>query len=638
MIHNEVYKERFYRNDIQGVRTVSAFLIMIHHIWTHNISGGVDVFFVISGFLMSSILLREYANKGKINPLYFYARISKRVLPTAFLVLFITVFFTLFFVPVPLWKFGVNEFIASVIQVENWELFRTSVNYLDRDNPQSQFQQYWALSIQMQFYFILPIVFIFGTVLFKKRPIRSLLLLLSTIFICSLIYSVYETNTSPAQSYFNTLMRLWEFLLGALIAIIYPYFKLDKIPNIIISIIVSSSILVFVTFGFWVPSSLNFPGWIALVPVISIAIFILFSKDSKSKGLALILENKYISGVGKFSFTLYLCHWPILIFYQHHLERTQLTLIEGAIVIIIAIVMSSLIYYLFERPLQKKMSNLKAFPSIIYSLILVVFFASGGLYARQHIIDIANLRIKSETPSASVLDGIKFDTVDFNYWLTVDYDRPGAINNCRGKVCTFGKDGADKNVILLGDSHAGHYQPFWESVAHRYGFKLTTVISHPDSYNTIKSLNPDLVISSGTITPTPGSNDKEFIPEKWSDMWDYLSNSNIPMLLIRDTPRFNFYQNACLVGEAHGSMKCSVKRSDIYSEPNPLKNIEKAGIYTLDISDLVCDSKNCFSEIDGVPIYYDKHHFTNRFILLNSKSIWNEIKVQSPVFYKLLTN
>lgn len=633
------YKKRFYRNDIQGIRAVSAFLIIIHHIWTHKVSGGVDAFFVISGFLMGSILLREYADRGRISLFSFYARVFKRILPTAFLVLFLTALFTLFIVPVPLWKFGINEFIASAIQIENWELFRTSVDYLDRENPQSQFQQYWALSMQAQFYLVLPLVFLFGLVVLKKlTPIYALFLCCIFIFLGSLYFSITKTNLSPNQSYFNTFMRFWEFFLGILVAIVYPFFKLEKIPKIIVNFIVSVSLLIFLTFGFWVPSTLNFPGWIALVPASSIAIFILFAKNPQSKGVGKILENRYISSIGKFSFTLYLCHWPILIFYQHYLNRSQLTLLEGISVIILAVAISTLIYYLFERPLQNKMKGLKVLPSLIICSVLVLTFTSVGLYARQYFIDIADLRNNNEVASSDVFDGTNFGPVNFNYWLTIDYDRAHAIDNCLGKVCYYGEKESEKVVVLLGASHAAHYQPLFESMAYRYGFKLVTVLSHSDSFNTVKAINPDFLISSGTVTSEPGNIKKEYVIEEYNEIWDFLSKAGTPILLVRDTPRFNFYQNGCLWEKSTSGLECSVNRSDIYSGSNPLDVVEGAGMYSVDFSDLVCDENNCFAEINGLPIYYDKHHFTNRFVLSNAAKMLNEIKTQAPSFYNLLVS
>ena len=149
-----------FRDDIQGVRALGAILIMIYHIWLQKVSGGVDVFFVISGYLMAGVILREAHKKGTINPFSFYLRIAARIFPAAYTVLFITLCLSAVFIPSSLWLSQVIEIIASALQAENLQLMRVSADYLNRDNPPSVVQQYWALSIQIQFYIVLPFLMI----------------------------------------------------------------------------------------------------------------------------------------------------------------------------------------------------------------------------------------------------------------------------------------------------------------------------------------------------------------------------------------------------------------------------------------------------------------------------------------------
>ncbi len=286
------------------------------------------------------------------------------------------------------------------------------------------------------------------------------------------------------------------------------------------------------------------------------------------------------------------------------------------------------------------MKAINVLPSLVICVTLVLILTLGGLYARQHLINIAQTRASIQVANSNVLDGVDFGDIDFNYWLTVDYDRPYAVEDCRGKVCYFGDKESDKVVVLLGQSHAAHYQAFFESMAHKYRFQLVTVITHPDSFNTIKKINPDFLISSGTVTAEPGSQKDERIAKEYSEIWNYFSKSGVPILLIRDTPRFNFYQNGCLWKKHTGNLKlnedCTIKRSDIYKTTNPLKTFKEPGVSTIDFSDLVCDKTICFSELNGLPIYYDKHHFTNRFILSNSNKLLEEMKLQAPDFYESL--
>lgn len=215
-----------YRNDIQGVRALGAILIMIFHIWVNKVSGGVDVFFVISGFLMSFILLRGYFKDNIINPFLFWGSIVKRIAPSAYVVLGVTLFVS-YLISVPNSLYGsINEIVYSSLHLENLQLIRKSIDYLASDSTPSPVQQFWALSLQMQFYFLLPLT-ILPLAYVSKRVNSSMPLIYGVIIvvILSFIYSIIETNTNPTRSYFNPIARAWEFFLGTLTFILTSNIK-----------------------------------------------------------------------------------------------------------------------------------------------------------------------------------------------------------------------------------------------------------------------------------------------------------------------------------------------------------------------------------------------------------------------------
>ncbi|HEY6612166.1 MAG TPA: acyltransferase, partial [Pseudomonas sp.] len=158
-----------YRDDIQGVRAIGAILIALYHIWIHKVSGGVDVFFVMSGFLMTGVLIRQLESTNRIQPFVFWGNLVKRIAPSACTVLLATLLLGYFFVPEPLWTQFIKEVTYSAIQVENIGLMRNSVDYLARELPPSPVQQFWALSIQVQFYVFLPLILTLVLGL-SKRP------------------------------------------------------------------------------------------------------------------------------------------------------------------------------------------------------------------------------------------------------------------------------------------------------------------------------------------------------------------------------------------------------------------------------------------------------------------------------------
>ena len=167
------YKKTEYRNDIQGVRAIGAILIMVFHIWFSKVSGGVDVFFVVSGFLMTSLLLSQILGEGNLNPLLFWSQIIKRVAPSAYTVLAVSLLAGYFFLPVDQVMNLFSETLASALHFENIQLIKKGVNYLTADAGKSLVQQFWALSIQMQFYILLPLLVIPSALHGQKIKIAS---------------------------------------------------------------------------------------------------------------------------------------------------------------------------------------------------------------------------------------------------------------------------------------------------------------------------------------------------------------------------------------------------------------------------------------------------------------------------------
>ncbi|MCW8194625.1 acyltransferase [Proteobacteria bacterium 005FR1] len=195
------YASRYYRSDIQGIRAVGALLILAYHIWGKSVSGGVDVFFVVSGFLMTSLLLRRCAESGAIAPLQFWSGIVRRVAPSAYLVLLGTLVCGYFFLPPQFWLVTVNELLFSAAHLENFQLMRLSVDYLANDQPASPYQQFWALSVQVQFYFLLPLII--GLGLFFSRRRKSLVPLIVTVavfLLASFAYSLVATGQQAVSA------------------------------------------------------------------------------------------------------------------------------------------------------------------------------------------------------------------------------------------------------------------------------------------------------------------------------------------------------------------------------------------------------------------------------------------------------
>ena len=209
--------------EIQGLRAVAVGLVLLFHIWPAFMPGGyvgVDVFFVISGYLMTGLLVRSAMRDGSVSLIDFYSRRARRLLPAATTVLAASFLATFAFLPQTRWLETVPQIAASALYVQNWALARSAVDYLGAENAASPVQHYWSLSIEEQFYFIWPLVVIAALHFARRFGVslrRTLLVALGLIFVGSLAASIYITAQDPARAYFVTHTRIWELALGGLL-------------------------------------------------------------------------------------------------------------------------------------------------------------------------------------------------------------------------------------------------------------------------------------------------------------------------------------------------------------------------------------------------------------------------------------
>lgn len=218
MYTNSLVEKKF-RPEIEGIRALAALLVAIYHIWLGRVSGGVDVFFVISGFLITTSLLSRYETNGSFKIGDYYLNLARRLFPLAFLVLLLTASISIFILPKVRWVETIKQFFASALYYENWQLAFNAVDYLAENSEASPVQHFWAMSLQGQFYIIWPIILLVIIFLSKKvfthQSLKTLILLVfSLLFLISLSYSIYKTTVNQPWAYYDTFARLWEFSLG----------------------------------------------------------------------------------------------------------------------------------------------------------------------------------------------------------------------------------------------------------------------------------------------------------------------------------------------------------------------------------------------------------------------------------------
>lgn len=300
-----------FRPEVQGLRALAVAFVVVYHFWPDALPGGfigVDVFFVVSGFLITGQLVRELDGTGSISLARFWARRIRRLLPAASVVLAVSLVTMLAIVPRSLWQQTVVEIGASALYVENWVLAVGAVDYLGADSTPTLAQHFWSLSVEEQFYLAWPLLLLLAALWARRSP-RMLLALLSSVFVFSLAYSVSQADT-PA-GYFNTGTRAWEFAAGALLALAPGALAwLGRHPVVGAAGSWAGVVLVVVAAALF-NGSTPFPGAAALLPVAGTVLVIAAGTIGRSAGRAAGLAP--VQALGDISYSLYLWHWPVIL-------------------------------------------------------------------------------------------------------------------------------------------------------------------------------------------------------------------------------------------------------------------------------------------------------------------------------------
>ena len=274
------------RWDIQGLRAFAVLAVVVYHLWPGALHGGfvgVDVFFVISGFLITGLLLREQLATGTIRLGRFWSRRAKRLLPAAFLTIVVTGVAVLVAVPSALWGQYGRELIASTVYLQNWELAANAVDYLASADAPSPFQHFWSLSVEEQFYILLPLLLLGVGALARRRftPLATARLLLGSVVVLSLVWSIVQTATDPGVAYFSTGTRAWEFALGGLVATVHLPEVRTAVARRVRLVATGIGVVALALSLVVITPETAFPGIAALLPVAGAALVLLFGAGTE---------------------------------------------------------------------------------------------------------------------------------------------------------------------------------------------------------------------------------------------------------------------------------------------------------------------------------------------------------------------
>lgn len=362
---SEKVTERFLP-EVQALRALAVGLVVIYHIWPYRLPGGfigVDVFFVISGFLITAHLAREYESTGSISLSRFWARRIRRLLPAAFVVLAACTILAFVVLPAVVLQETLRQIAASAGYVLNWVLAADSVDYLAAGNQPTVVQHYWTLSVEEQFYIAWPLLVVAVALvvgrLRGRRPRASVVFGWTGLVVValSLAYSVYLTAFSPSVAYFATTTRAWEFAAGGLLAVAVarwphavervrswaPVSRTAALTVLGVAIIGASS--------FIINGDSAFPGAVAAFPVIG-TLLVILGGTPQPRPVAALTRWRPVQFLGDVSYSTYLWHWPLITTLVILLGRRP-SVLEGVGLALASVALAAVTKYLVEDPARR---------------------------------------------------------------------------------------------------------------------------------------------------------------------------------------------------------------------------------------------------------------------------------------------
>lgn len=337
-----------YRSEIDGLRGISIIAVVFYYIFPNHFPGGfvgVDIFFVISGFLITYIILEE-KKKYKFSIITFLERRARRIFPALFLV-------SATFIPISLLSLTPSELITfgksliSIFLLIPNLFYIFNGGYFNNDN-QNHFLNIWSLGIEMQFYLLIPILF----VLFLKKNIKNLFF---TIIILSLILAQFGSSNFPTLTFFLLPTRAWELLMGGLVAFYINNKTLFFTKPLIVEIITLSAFFLIILSVFIFENHTPWPSFYTLLPVVSTCILIFYTNFMTI--VSKILTNKLLIFVGLISYSVYLWYYPIYIFIIQYFDLKNFT--QKVFFITFILIISSLTWKYIELPFRKKIFFIK---------------------------------------------------------------------------------------------------------------------------------------------------------------------------------------------------------------------------------------------------------------------------------------
>ena len=646
---------------IEGLRAIAVLLVMLYHAGVTQLPGGfigVDIFFVISGFLITGLLVKELDEKGQIDFVRFYSRRVRRLLPAATLVLISTVTVAWFVLPPLRWRTVGIDALSSAFWSGNIRFAFAQTNYLTADDAPSPLLHFWSLGVEEQFYLFWPPLLALAFMLFWRWfSVRSAVAAISTLIILiSFVTSLLWTGSQQPYAFFLLPSRAWELAIGSLLATVFPHLgRIHRNGRVAFGVV---GLVTIAVASVKLNSSVQWPGWYSLIPVLA-TIGVL----TASGGPVNFLSLRPLQSLGRWSYSLYLWHWPVLVLAPVALDRT-FTLQESILALAFSSVLAVCSYRWVENPLRSHHLILIPWRGFAFGTVLVLTTSIAAFGLIKTPLPLAFPEGKSSTAiqspvrvpydalytAADTVIGVPANLTPSlidaeNDRFSVDLGdcfASNSVDKAPAEGCFFGDLNSQRTVALIGDSHAAQWTAPLIQIAKEERFRLLILAKSAcppvnlarssvklgtfpecERWNIsvmlrLKGIRPDVALLAG-YTGYAIERDLDSYQHRltaWGMKLDELSVFTKPILL-GDTPYPNHDVPVCLSANVPSPSKCLRSQAAMslskYGRDAEVDAATTRLVPVVNTFELVCPSLKCPVVVGNILVYRDQSHISATF-------------------------
>ncbi len=634
-----------YRSDIDGLRALAVLLVVVFHAGFDFIPGGyigVDVFFVISGFLITGIIKADLV-KNRFSFSGFYKRRVKRLMPALFLVLIVTSILAFFILlPEDFSSYG-RSVIAVVLSLSNFYFWRENGGYFDGSVQEVPLLHTWSLSVEEQFYLVWPLFMVLTA---KYLENRSYLLILLAITFLGMLFSQWVSEITFGAAYYLLPTRAFELLMGSVLALSWG--RLPHLPTILTNILALTGLTLILGSAIFLDESSSFPGYNAAIPALG-AVLLLYTGRSERSLVKYFLSVTPVVWVGLISYSLYLWHWPVVVFMRY--MGIEFTAVSSSFIVLLSILLGWISWKFVETPFRKStytgfkpvFQKYYLVPTTLTIIVGMSITLSYGLPGRFPP-EVAEMERAVASKPAQLREGCHSPT-------RLSHTKPS-------NECQLGNNNNDVKALLIGDSHANHLTGFMGELAKNANMSLIDYTldecipifdlnwGHNLHYsgicrernkvtkNFISDNSFDYVLLAGYWPTLNGysyvykNNDEpinksEFLGifvEKLSKTIESIEATGAKVVLVKDVAPNGHASPKCEIKRLlfNDNLRCDIEKSKVTIRDVMINDVFSSltkkypGLLIVDPKVAMCDEEYCYSFLNKTPLFLDSSHLNEQ--------------------------